>query len=100
MGENTYEKVKGRFFIRELDFVRVKGKSRPVRIFELRKGDYDKRWDAALRLYREGEFKKAKALFAAMGDEASAVFAERCDNLIRMRVGKGKWDGVFTHTTK
>jgi adenylate cyclase len=100
MGENTYDKVKGRFFIRELDFVRVKGKSRHVRIFELMRDDYDKRWDEALRLYRDGEFRKAKALFKGIGDEASTIFIERCDNLIRMRVGKDKWDGVFTYTTK
>jgi adenylate cyclase len=100
IGENIYDKVKGRFFIRELDYVRVKGKSRPVRIFELRRDDYDKRWDEALRLYRDGDFRRAKALFRAVGDEASAVFIERCDNLIAMKISKEKWDGVFTYTTK
>ncbi|MCX7820374.1 MAG: adenylate/guanylate cyclase domain-containing protein [Brevinematales bacterium] len=33
--ENTYEAVKDKFYIRELDLTKVKGKTKPVRIYEL-----------------------------------------------------------------
>jgi adenylate cyclase len=35
ISEYTYEKVKDRVYARELDLVQVKGKTRPVRIYEL-----------------------------------------------------------------
>ena len=35
LSEFTFVQVKGRVFCRELDFIRVKGKKKPVRIFEL-----------------------------------------------------------------
>jgi adenylate cyclase len=35
ISEFTYEMVKDNVIVRELDLVRVKGKNRPVRIFEL-----------------------------------------------------------------
>lgn len=35
ISEYTYEKVKDRVVARELDLVRVKGKTQPVRIYEL-----------------------------------------------------------------
>jgi adenylate cyclase len=35
ISENTYEAVKGKVQVRELDFIRVKGKKEPVKIYEL-----------------------------------------------------------------
>ena len=35
IGENTYELVKDKVIVRELDTIRVKGKNKPVVIYEL-----------------------------------------------------------------
>jgi len=100
IGENTYSKVKGRFFTRELDSVLVKGKTKSIKIYELRKEDYDRRWDEALALYKKGEFARAIAVFRKVNDEPSRVFVSRCSELIRMKVRKSEWNGVFEHTVK
>ncbi|MCX6773714.1 MAG: adenylate/guanylate cyclase domain-containing protein, partial [Candidatus Micrarchaeota archaeon] len=98
IGENTYNKIKGRFFTRELDSVLVKGKSRSIKIYELRKEDYDHNWDKALELYRKGDFSKAILVFEKLNDAPSKVFIERSRELIRMGIRKSEWNGVFEHT--
>ena len=100
IGESTYNKIKGRFFTRELDSVLVKGKTRSIKIYELRKEDYDHTWDRALELYRKGNFKEAIPVFEKVGDAPSKVFIERCRELIRMGIKKSEWNGVFEHTVK
>lgn len=70
---------------RELDVVRVVGRSEPVRVYELR-GPGDRpapplpgRWEEALGLYREGRFAEALPLFQqAPEDGPSRLYAERC----------------------
>jgi adenylate cyclase len=100
IGEKTYNKIKGRFFTRELDSVLVKGKTRSIKIYELRKNEYDCRWDDALGLYRKGDFSKAIPIFEKVNDAPSRIFIERCKELIRMGIKKSEWNGVFEHTVK
>ena len=57
IGENTAKLVKGSFLLREIDFVRVKGKEKPVRIYELL-GDFNtvlpEKTEKAFHFYAEG----------------------------------------------
>lgn len=109
ISEQTYEIVKDEFVCRELDLIRVKGKSHPVRIFELvaKKGevtdDIKKRnaqFESALKDYRSKAFLAARDKFKEIKDDkASEVYAERCDAFMKNPPEEG-WDGVWTFTTK
>jgi len=107
ISESVYEEVKDFFIVRELDIVKVVGKDKPVRVFELicRKGDETKElkeklmeWNKALELYRTRKFKLAKDEFSAIAekynDEASRIFAARCEFMRANPPGRD-WDGVF-----
>jgi len=98
ISESVYEKVKDFVIARDLDLVKVKGKTRTVRIYELRSSEYDKRWDQAISYYRQGRFSEAKRLFDMIKDETSKVFSERCATLIREK--PKNWDGVYEFKTK
>lgn len=111
VSENTYQKVKGQFILRDLDVVRVKGKQIPIRIYELR----DRRatpaqqvqlatWDAALSDYRAQSWSQAISGFSALlehwpGDKSCLLYIERCEHFMENPPVQ-PWDGVFTYTTK
>lgn len=109
IGENTQAQIGDAFVYRELDLIRVKGKEKPVRIFELigKKGEVDPdtlgKIDAfhqALALYRSKNFVAAQAKFQTIpNDPASGVFARRCDDFLK-NPPPAEWDGVFTFTEK
>lgn len=105
ISEDTYEIVKDYFSCRELDFVRVKGKVKPVRIYELldRFGGEKPEWvqifESALQLYREGKFAQALEFFKKVvtikgDDQPSQLFLQRCNYLINSGV-PDNWDGVI-----
>ena len=91
--------------------MRVKGKSKPVVIFEVlaRKGSaldteenqrLAEQFTEALRLYRMQKWDEALELFTTLGDDpASQVFVERCSQL-KMEPPGDDWDGVWIMTTK
>jgi adenylate cyclase len=113
IGEKTYERVRGEFFCRELDVVRVKGKVQPVIIYELlaRKDEATEEqkrlateFGRHLALYRNRQFEKACAAFEALGtqfanDGPCRIYAERCRILVQ-NPPEETWSGVFTFTTK
>jgi adenylate cyclase len=112
ISEFTYERVKDDFFCRELDAVRVKGKVRPVKIFELvcLRSDEDPRIDIiepfaqALRHYREQEWERAEEKFNEVlskipEDVAAQLYLQRIANLREEPPGPD-WDGVFTMKRK
>jgi len=112
LSEYTYETVKNDMCCRELDFVRVKGKVRPVRIYELlaEKKDEAEHQDLldayarALAIYREGKFNDAIAAFLKVldirpGDAVSLIFMERCITL-KEHPPVQPWDGVFVMMKK
>jgi adenylate cyclase len=90
-----------------LDFLKVKGKKTPTRIYELiahrEQGDNDQyqwieKYQEALDTYRQGNWKKAATLFEALArekhaDPASLVMAERCEYLIANP--PTHWDGIL-----
>ncbi|MCI0691218.1 CHASE2 domain-containing protein [candidate division KSB1 bacterium] len=114
IGEETYGQAKDKIMARELDFIRVQGKLRPVRVFELvgRRGDhFDENLVAAfthfargLELYRLQEWNKAIAEFRRVlalnpNDGPAKEFLRRCD-IFMQAPRPADWDGVFEMRTK
>ncbi|NET10501.1 MAG: GAF domain-containing protein, partial [Symploca sp. SIO2B6] len=100
--------------IRELDRIRVKGKSQPLTIYELlgdRTLDIDPLTTDFLALYALGrdaynamDFAKAlvhfkQALQLCPGDQSSLTHIERTQAYLKTPP-PGSWDGVYTMTTK
>jgi len=111
ISEYTKNEIGNDLITRKLDLVRVKGKVKPVAIFELI-GEKDvitypqsflehynngldaytnREWDLAM-----GEFKKG---LLHMDDEVSRMYIRRCGHSKKYPPGKD-WDGVFTLKTK
>ena len=109
ISENTYEQVKNDFICRELDQIRVKGKKKPVRVYELIGLKKDASADQlkviesytkALELYRKSDFTAAKSAFEAITDDPpSKIFANRCAEFLKNPPEEG-WDGVYTFNIK
>jgi adenylate cyclase len=112
ISEFTYGWVKDDFFCRELDAVRVKGRARPVKIYELlafrsaknRKVEIIEPFSQGLHYYREQEWDKAEEKFNEVlstipGDVAAALYLQRIAALRQKSPGAG-WDGVFTMKSK
>jgi len=111
-GEATASAARG-FVFRELDHVRMKGKDRPARIFELCGALGDDgvptaaeltTWAHALAAYRRREFGDAAVQFLALaadrpGDGAARVMARRARDLAEAAPG-ADWDGVYDQRSK
>jgi adenylate cyclase len=89
VSEYTYEVVKDEFpFAREIDNIRVRGRTQPVRLYELMREarykslDWLDEYRAAYKEMREGERVRAYELFTALharsGDVASGYHAKIC----------------------
>ncbi|WP_070988729.1 CHASE2 domain-containing protein [Halofilum ochraceum] len=101
------------FEFRELDVVRVKGKDRPVAIYEPI-GPIDeveretrkaiKRYHAALEKYRQRDWDDAEREIFSLSREYpdDTVYAMYLDRIMHFRnhPPPDDWDGVFTHQTK
>ncbi len=111
IGESTYQQVKNIFVCRKLDFIRMKGKEKPLNIYELigKNNDVDARmkkfvahFHAGLEFYSRKKWPQAVAEFRdalkIKPDKASEVFIERCTSL--RKTPPKNWDGVFTMKTK
>jgi len=118
VGENIYEETKDAFIFRFLDFVRVKGKNIPVKVYELvsAKDNADNHTVSLIKVFEEGldhyyqqqwdkaliHFEKAEGMedhFTSRNTTPSAVYIERCTMFIDNPPGKD-WDGVWTMTSK
>ncbi len=110
--EAVYEKVKERFLCRELDYIAVKGKNEPVRIFEILQEIQNVQpklekikttFEAGLSAYRARDWESAAVAFRANAEEfidaPSKVFAERVEHF-RNNPPPDDWDGVFRMTVK
>lgn len=116
--ETLYTTVKEKFEWRFLDYVRVKGRKKPVKTFELlaEKGTlnqntqqlldtfhlahnlyFEQKWDEAIKTFKEAE--KLEDLFPGRNTNPSTVFIKRCEHLKNNPPGKS-WDGVWTLTEK
>ena len=112
ISEFTYERIKDEFLCRRMDYVCVKGRKEPVKIYELRGyKDYEDKevkglisqFEKALDLYTVREFKKAKDIFRKLyesyDDQPSGLFVSRCDELISSPPPED-WDSVYVLKTK
>jgi adenylate cyclase len=112
ISEGTFLLVKDQVVARELDLIRVKGKTQPVKVYELlalakdadAHNDLVARFEKGLAAYRRGEWLPAIETFQQLlvdypQDGPSQVFIERCLNLLA-RPPEGAWDGVFVMKTK
>ena len=113
VAEDTYRLAQDAVEARELDSVRVVGRSEPVRLYELlcRKGELTEeqaklrgRFEAALRAYRAGQWDEAQAGFTACrqanpNDGPAALFLERIAKL-RQGGDATPWEGVWNLSEK
>jgi adenylate cyclase len=112
ISEFTFADVKNDFTCREVDWVRVKGKMEPVRIFELiseGKADETKtkmlvEFQAGFELYHKKDFSAALAKFnhaleILPGDPVSEIYVERCQEYLNEPPVEN-WDGVYIMKTK
>ncbi|MBX5481178.1 MAG: adenylate/guanylate cyclase domain-containing protein [Myxococcaceae bacterium] len=113
ISEGTFAAIQGQpFTTRRLGAVRVKGKRRPVRIYELRKfglpegadAEAVRTMDEGLDLYAERRFEEAEAKFRRVAelwpnDPPALRYLEEIAVFKVNPPGPG-WDGVYTATTK
>lgn len=101
------------FVYRELDRVRVKGKEKPVVIYEPlgKQTEVDAvvceevaRHTEALGLYRKQQWEQARSLFRQLRSEnpATLIYTIYIDRIQYFRDNPPgeEWDGVYTHTSK
>ncbi len=93
-------------YLRGLDMIKVKGKDKPVTIYQVSSGMDEAligKFEDALRLYRKQQFKEAKEIFerldAEYGDKTAGVFFDRCVEFMDNPPGED-WDGVYVAKTK
>jgi adenylate cyclase len=113
ISENTFRKLKGTYRIRDIDDVVVKGKTKPVGVYEVldyhndetfpnlmdvvnhfregRKHYRAANWDGAIRAFEE-------CLKANEQDKLSRIYIERCELL--KAAPPPDWDGVWRMTSK
>jgi adenylate cyclase len=114
VSEFTWRKLRGTYRCREIDLLLVKGKTRPVSVYEVldyhtdetypRVSDALGRFRDGLAKYRRRQFAPAKALFQEVleinpDDKAAQLYIERCD-LLSETPPPEDWDGVWVMETK
>ncbi|HVK60263.1 MAG TPA: CHASE2 domain-containing protein [Bdellovibrionales bacterium] len=112
ISEFTFAAVKDSFVCREVDWVRVKGKNQPVRIFELiAEGKAPEpiagvlpHFQKGFDLYHERKFSEAiecfnQALAVDANDAVTQLYVERCQDYVS-EPPPADWDGVYVMKTK
>lgn len=108
--EETYRGLAepDQYQVRVLDNITVKGKKKPVTVFEGLDGlpepekslkiESAPAFEEAIDLYRSGKLLQAKEIFREClrkcpEDNASNIYIKRCEHYLKVGIGK-KWDGV------
>lgn len=114
ISDMTYQHVKGKVVVRELDLIQVKGKTEPVKVWHLlgtsnmQLSENEKQsleiYQEGLNLYRKRNWEEAIAYFnqAKQLDPTCAVaeiYAQRA-SLYQLNPPGDDWNGVFVMTTK
>ncbi|MBU2562303.1 MAG: adenylate/guanylate cyclase domain-containing protein [Nanoarchaeota archaeon] len=107
ISETTYALVKDSMACRKLDAVKLKGKKKPLLIYELcldENKEFINQYEKALELYFKSKFKQAlsefkKARNIKEQDISCGLFIERCKEYIKNPPEKD-WDGAFEMKTK
>ena len=114
ISENTYNKLKGTYRVRDIDDVVVKGKTQPVRVYEVL--DYHNEetfpnlmevtgyFKEGRRMYQNGNWNDAARFFGESlrlhpQDKLSQIYIERCEHL-KINPPGGTWNGVWTMSSK
>ncbi len=112
IGEATVAATHG-WVVRELDIVRVKGKKKPVRIYEPVCHEQDLKdsqkqelglYGEALKRYRHRDWDGAEMQFVSLSNQNPArklyrLYINRITSY-RIKPPASSWDGVFTHESK
>lgn len=110
ISEYTAVKTEG-IWLREIDLVKVKGKTQPVKIFEVlglageqpERAEEIRRYNAALKLYYDRQWPEAAAVFADLHEETGAVlyglYLERVKRFID-EPPPADWDWAIIYTRK
>ncbi len=114
ISEKTYQPCADRIWVRELDFITVKGKSEPVKIYELvglRSETIDDNKMKIVEFYQNGRqfylnrrFGQALAEFSKVQEidphnKAALLHIERCNHFLE-NPPADDWDGVWKLTEK
>jgi adenylate cyclase len=114
ISEFTYEMVKDKVFARELDLIIVKGKSNPVKIYEVissRQNEVDEKtkevvnyYCMGLERYKNRDWSAAanffeRALQINPDDYPSEMYLER-SRIFEIEPPSEEWNGVFVMQTK
>jgi adenylate cyclase len=114
ISESTYEQARDFIEAREIDHIRVVGRSKPTRIYELlgKKGFMDisilkisPLYRRGYKFYKEGKWKEAityfeKALKELPEDGPSLTLLKRCQLLQKDSKMEKDWDGVYSFSVK
>ena len=86
---------------REIDMIRVKGKSQPIRVHELLNDDLNaESFSKGLKAYRQKNWDAAEDHFNKSGEDTAArVYLQRISQL-RITPPPPDWDGVWVFETK
>ena len=117
ISDAVYQKLRGMFICRELDFITVKGKTEPVRIYEIlqqksqaTKNNADGKlneiknlFEKGLEFYRKQKWADSEECFSECAlkynDLPSVVFLDRI-NHFKTNPPPKDWDGVFKMSVK
>lgn len=112
ISEATYRQVAAQFVCRELDKIKVKGKTQPVNIYELmdviaEQSKYETllaQFEHAMAAYRNQDWQEAADRFAQVltsypDDGPTQAFLERAEEFMEEAPEAG-WDGVYVMKTK
>lgn len=109
ISEATNIQITNNYLTRYLDLITVKGKEKPVTIYELM--DYQKEkpvwletFSAGIKLYQAQEWEQAlekfnKILLEQPNDGPTKVYIKRCLEYIK-KPPANTWDGIYRHTSK
>ena len=110
ISETTKQNLTKPYKIRKLDKVQVKGKEKPITIYQvLGSGEFSldevkeqEVYEKAIRFYENADFKSAKTLFDKLYHDTEevlyGVYKDRCDELIKKEIKD--FDGVYRFVTK
>ena len=117
ISDAVYQKLRGMFICRELDFITVKGKTEPVRIYEIlqqksqatknnangKLNEIKNLFEKGLEFYRKQKWADSEECFSECAlkynDLPSVVFLDRI-NHFKTNPPPKDWDGVFKMSVK
>ena len=113
ISEDTYKAAKTKIEVREIDLITVKGKTKPVRAYELlaRKGELTKGRQELIRIFGDGlkayraqQWSEAEKHFKTVlrldkNDGPSKTYLARCEELKKAKLPKN-WNGVYVLSEK